>query len=73
LQEIAKGKDEYLRLGSGPLKNVTALTINNMYQKAAAFHKLAMRADPNVDLPNVLLSMIRTGKFYPTASWAYLV
>ena len=63
----------YLRLGSGPLKNVIALTMHNMLQKAAAFHKLALRSDPAVDLPNVLLSMVQTGKYYPNTSWAYLV
>jgi len=61
--------DEYLRKGAGPLKNKASLTPHNIFHKAAAFHKLSMRAARRVGLHHVLKAMLQTGKYYPSANW----
>jgi len=69
VQEIEAGMDEYLRKGAGPLKNKASLTPHNIFHKAAAFHKLSMRAARRVGLHHVLKAMLQTGKYYPSANW----
>ena len=68
-QAIARGKDAYLRLGAGPLKNLTCLNYNNMMSKAVHFWKYGLNADLSVDLPNTLHLMMQSGKFYPSTAF----
>jgi hypothetical protein len=41
----------------------------NIFQKATAFWRVCMRGDVAVDLPNVLLAMIQSGKYYPASAF----
>lgn len=68
-QVFRAGAEEHERLGAGPLKNKTSINPRNVFEKAAHFHKLALRGDPRVPLHWTLLYMMRTGKYYASAAW----
>lgn len=68
--ELNQGRDEYLKYGAGNLKTRTALTPSSMFTKALVFYSLHAREDRNsCTFQSLLLEMLKTGKYFPTASW----
>lgn len=71
LKELENGRKLYIRLGASPLKLKSALTSYNVFEKAVAYWRSAMNADTDVDFPHVLLGMMKTGMYYPSAAWTF--
>lgn len=71
-EQIEVGKMEYIKHGKGDLKGKVLLDMRNLYQKAHIFYerKMPNSAPRNeISLIQVLTQMMRTGVFYPAASW----
>jgi hypothetical protein len=69
-EDIERGKEEYLKYGAGDLKKRTPLTPSSVFAKAAVYYQLHARGDRNtVTFQQLLLEMMRTGKYFPVATW----
>lgn len=69
-EDKAIGEDLYLRFGAGDLKNRVALTFQNIFDRAFTFKTYRMRGGRiGEPFPRVLLKMIRSKRFYPSANW----
>lgn len=68
--DISQGKEEYLKYGAGDLKKRTPLTPTSIFAKAAVYYQLHARGDRNtITFQQLLLEMMRTGKYFPVATW----
>ena len=68
--QIAKGDELYIKLGAGDLKGRKGLHSRNVIEKAGHYYKFKLQSNPDVaELPVVLLSMMQSGHFYPSATW----
>ena len=69
-KEVEEGRELYARHGAGDLKGKTRLTMTNVLQRAQHHWQFKLgAAQSSIDLPNVLLDMLRTGKYYPCTRW----
>jgi len=59
-------------MGAGEIKHRTALTSRNVMQKAMVYWQYTLKRTNNPEefnLANVLLQMVSSGKYYPSASF----
>lgn len=68
-QEKEQGKEEYAKHGSGLLKKKTAITGNNIIQQMLVFQYFSY-PDVRISPVRMLAAMMRSGNYYPCASWA---
>lgn len=52
---------------------MTELNPKNIIEKAAHYWRHFLRSNPRCTLPVVILRMVRTGKFFPSAAWIMAV
>lgn len=68
--ELDEGRDLYLKYGAGNLSKRTQLTPSNIFTKAQVYYSLHARDDRNtVAIQQLLLEMLQTGKYFPSATW----
>ena len=69
-EDMELGRAEYEKLGAGPLKNKLMLNPHNVISKALNFQQFHYKGNRNgATFPRTLRQMLRTGKFYPAATW----
>jgi hypothetical protein len=70
-EELRRGAELYIAHGAGKLKNRTELKPANLFRKALNFYQFKLNAPGGEEsyLPSILLSMMRTGKYFPAASF----
>ena len=68
--DVEAGLELHARLGAGDLKHRTEISPANLFKKATAYWTFKLnKSRQQGDLPNVLLQMMRSGKFFPAARW----
>jgi hypothetical protein len=70
-EELKRGAELYIAHGAGKLKNRTELKPGNLFRKALNFYQFKLNAPGGQRsyLPSILLDMMRTGKYFPSASF----
>lgn len=68
--DLEDGLDVYIKFGKGELKNRVMLNPNNMFERAQLYFMYRWRGRKGeVDIERVLLRMMRTGKYAPSAQF----
>lgn len=68
-REIAEGRSLHAQYGQGELKHKVALTLINLFDRAYVYFENYIADPESTTLPNTLLRMLSTSKYYPSASW----
>jgi hypothetical protein len=68
-QDLAEGRDIYLRLGASTLKHRTALVLNNIFSKMVLFQEMCGNANTRRSFLACLTEMVRTKKYFLSASF----
>ena len=69
-EELAAGKDEFIKYGNLSLKNKVEINPNNFFERLLHFFTYRYHGGLlGVDIVDIVRCMMRTGFFYPSARW----
>ncbi|KAJ7566710.1 hypothetical protein O6H91_02G115400 [Diphasiastrum complanatum] len=67
--ELEFGRESYAKLGLDDLKKKVCLTPENVFERCWMYHTFYKNRMQGNSMPVCLLSMLRTGNYYPAAAW----
>lgn len=69
VQRLAYGKDKYAPYAASAAKYLTQLNASNCFNKMMAYWRIEMGSPMDTTVPNMLRTMVRTGKYTPDPKW----